>query len=640
MENVSDHIGALCGLSMCYRALGDFQLSEELLDQGMRLSGAQYWLLVERALLEQQRYRLDAALGFCDKAIALEPATGAAYMWKHTLLTSLGRENEQVVNREVARKNVPAFIEIQNHFYNPVAREATPDAADNTAIKRAANLRTQGCISEAIECLRTRFYEYPVDVASCIQLIEILCSNQEIEEAACTLKEALLRNPNNEWLLLEEPGILAASGRIEDSKRLYLNLADRYPLNSLPLLRLVEQAFDEKQFDEAQGYAQRVLKVDDKNFLALTFLSKILRESGDIEGSIAAAEVIQKYYPYDHNAYLFLAECVKHRGDIEGALSYLLRGLELANDKMEILHAILHNRMKVHDFDEAFLVIEEYSDVFLELCSDRQGVFLDVFRIGTRISPTLESHTRLLNLLLKASESSHKPELSVYLFVTQTLFDIMRLPIGSDVWMSWTERDLVLERIFRSSGSLLAKTIAEASAFFPHMSGEIQGRLKGNLLPFLRKCLMNSCVSKGTIILLIFYRDCFTSSEILDLTGKFATVFSEITVNEWIDALHHTDINSYTPDKQLSRILKKFRNILGVKGTTDSILIKLILSSIVAGDVCDAILELAIEEVTSDSFYSELDKSTPAQVIKEVNLINFFWASRSDSDPVPELLMV
>jgi tetratricopeptide (TPR) repeat protein len=633
------HIGARCGLSMCYRAIGDLQSAEDLLEQGLKLPVSSYWFLIERALLEQQRDQIEESLRLCDEAITLEPSTGAGYIWKHTFLQSLGRESDLFTNREAAKLNVESFNEIQSHFIIRSNRIVAEGVNDLTSVEIASKLRSQGLVNEAIDCLEKRFLDCPTDIVNCVQLIETLCATQKVEEAKTALREALKRNPNNEWLLLEEPRIFEASGSVEIAQQLDSQLSKRFSLNPLPLIRMAERTLSQRRLVEAKDFAQRALKVDEKNFWALLLSARIYKESGDHYQAINHAEMAVRYHPKESVGYLLLSDLTKGCGDISGSINYLLTGLRSVQDNKEMLTAVVRSLIEVHDYDAALLIVEEYSYEFRDIYASRPDVSLDILQLGARCSPTAENHTRLVTLLVKVGDQTCKLELSIYLLVAQTLLDTIRVPAGSDVWPLWNEQEIVLERTCQTAGAFLARVIASAGTHFPHLNHEIQKRLRRYIVPILKRVLADGSASKETIVLLIFYRKYFSPSETIEFALKFKHLFAHLSVQDWIAALHETHIQSNKPDKKLSDMLEDPRGALGLRGTSESIHIKMILSSAVATNVREKILALAQEEFSSSSFQSELEVSETARVNGTKKLVTLYLASRSEVTNVPRKLM-
>lgn len=188
-------------------------------------------------------------------------------------------------------------------------------------------------------------------------------SEKRYQEAIIALDDMLLDNPGNQGLLIKKADMYYQQGRYEYALTVYeqvLDLASPQEKERLligyaefvtPVVKNLRESY---RLEEARGYTERWLKVDDSNQDAFLNIINLSYQLKDNESMLRYAKLAEDRYSDDVAFKIKLAEAMNHKPE------------QLA-DSWELLH----NQVRLNPFHEPLLntfshTTEEYASLLLK----------------------------------------------------------------------------------------------------------------------------------------------------------------------------------------------------------------------------------------------------------------------------------
>lgn len=267
-----------------------------------------------------QRNRLDQALECLEKALKADPKDSEA---------------------DRMRKNLAADVTLRKGAYEKAgsSRELVRDAATQARLEREQRIhKTEDDLAAETRELKDRLQANAKDGRARRRLGDLLAKREEWSEAERVLSEGLASDENASELK-DRIGDLKLAAIDREIKKLEARLEKESSDNLRDDLDLLRQ---DKRKLESTEYRRRV---DERpTDLALSFhLGRILQESGDLDGAIAAFQKSVKDPKTRVDTLMRLSACFQGKGLLDLAEKQLTLALEEATPAGERGKSILYN---------------------------------------------------------------------------------------------------------------------------------------------------------------------------------------------------------------------------------------------------------------------------------------------------------
>jgi DNA-binding winged helix-turn-helix (wHTH) protein len=102
-----------------------------------------------------------------------------------------------------------------------------------------------------------------------------------------SLRRALEINPSHTEALLAYGGLMDALGRLQEGRRFREQALARNPESWLVFAEIANSCWNQRRYDDAIGWANRVLEIDPRHLLASEFRAGVYLQQGDVEQYLA-----------------------------------------------------------------------------------------------------------------------------------------------------------------------------------------------------------------------------------------------------------------------------------------------------------------------------------------------------------------
>jgi GT2 family glycosyltransferase/glycosyltransferase involved in cell wall biosynthesis/Flp pilus assembly protein TadD len=360
-------------------------------------------------------------------------------------------------NNDNSSQAIPEFIEAMKHIPDNwriawYLAQASEKAGNISLAKDLLNniLKVVPSFSEAQKMLQTIEGESFIlkdeyDLQESLLLVNELREAGLVEEAFLQLEEFILKYPDSPDLLNLEAELKFQTGKVEESKNLFLNLSDRFPENSRILNNTGAIFWNEKNAEKAMEYLIKALKADPDNRPAVLNLADILVSLKKYEDARKIFSSYLERNPEDKEIELFLESIksdgyedelaekisivneLRQKGILEEAYNILLETIQLHTDSPYLLNLQAELKYQMGKIEEAKNDFLYLSDCFpshgqilnnLGVIHLGEGDFqkaLSYYRKSLEINPSDRVATlNLADLLITLKDYSSSEKLLTY----------------------------------------------------------------------------------------------------------------------------------------------------------------------------------------------------------------------------------
>lgn len=206
---------------------------------------------------------------------------------------------------------------------------------------------------QALEYFKTCTEHHENDVPSLNKLAELFWEIEDFSNAALVWDKLLLLSPENDILLSHMGDALRKLGSWDESEKMYKKSLDKNPGDRFALNGISALYYEQNLFSEAISYAQRVVRLEEKNIRALTLIGNCYRKLGSFQ---EALEYFNRAYAVDRrNFYVLFGLADSYRGlkEHETSLEFWLEILKTDPDNCAILSRAGDAFYVIGDLDSA-----------------------------------------------------------------------------------------------------------------------------------------------------------------------------------------------------------------------------------------------------------------------------------------------
>lgn len=370
----------------------EFALRERRFDDALALLSEQALILDDPALarralqLAEFRENNELALAMAIRLAELDVDDAAAAATAMGLLIRIG-DTERAMNfaraakERGARINAPALLvnfkqltperqALMADAFEALGRD-WPDDAD-IAIALALVRKESGQLAEGLQALEPVLTTNP-DEERALALWTQIAVELERQHPFDRITKAVERAPENEDLRLQYARLLAASDHLDEAREQFRELQSLSPRNGDYLFSLALIELEAKAYDNAKGYLEELLALQQRVDEAHYYLGRIAEEQSDTEAALSAygmvgpsrefldavrraAEITlesddQSRYRQVFAAarsknpgqaerlYMLQADLLRERGDVTAAQALYTEALDLLPDSMPLRYA-------------------------------------------------------------------------------------------------------------------------------------------------------------------------------------------------------------------------------------------------------------------------------------------------------------
>ncbi|WP_019502488.1 tetratricopeptide repeat protein [Pseudanabaena sp. PCC 6802] len=332
---------------------------------------------IEQAQQLQQQNKLNEAIAYYQKAIAIEPSAINAYWQLGDILHQQSKPTEALLCKYHALAIAPQRFSADIH------------------LNLANALVQRNCLQEATNIYRTLLSLHPERWEVRFNLGVIFMKQGKFDAAIASYRICAELAPDNALAHYSLGNALKKQGDLDAAIASYRDAIARQPHYPEAFYNLANTLVELKQIDAAiPAYARAIAQRS--NFIEAQFnLATILMEKGNLPEAASLFQQVLQIEPAYVECYINLATIFQRQNRLAEAIAPLQRALQVRSDCAEA-HYQLFNILSQQDLAAA----REAADSFVRACGEREQVIPFVCAIAIYLKSGLhqEATARFLEL--------------------------------------------------------------------------------------------------------------------------------------------------------------------------------------------------------------------------------------------------